>query len=295
MTSTAPAGQPPRRIGAPDLLEAIVAATRREVAFREQRVSLDALEHVAAHRSPRGAAFRTGLAAPGAFNVIAECKRRSPSKGVLRSDYQPERVAREYEASGAAAISVLTEPAFFDGALDHLAAVREAVALPLLRKDFIVSRYQLVEARAAGADAVLLIVAAVTDDQLRCLLRAAGEYGLAALVEVHDRAELARALAAEAGIVGVNNRNLRTLEVDLDASHALIAEMPPAVVAVAESGLRSGADLVALRQAGYHAFLVGESFMTRESPGAALRGMLEACGEPARRVWPADPDEHGEG
>ena len=295
MTSTAPAGQPPRRIGAPDLLEAIVAATRREVAFREQRVSLDALEHVAARRSPRAAAFRAGLAAPGGFNVIAECKRRSPSKGVLRSDYQPERVAREYEASGAAAISVLTEPAFFDGALDHLAAVREAVALPLLRKDFIVSRYQLVEARAAGADAVLLIVAALADDQLRCLLRAAGEYGLAALVEVHDRAELARALAAEAGIVGVNNRNLRTLAVDLDASHALIAEMPPAVVAVAESGLRSGADLVALRRAGYHAFLVGESFMTRESPGAALRGMLEACGEPVRRVWPADPDEHGEG
>ena len=154
LTSTAPVGQPQRRIGAPDLLEAIVAATRHEVACREQCVSLDALERVAAGRSPRAAAFRADLAAPGGFNVIAECKRRSPSKGVLRADYHPERIAREYEAAGAAAISVLTEPAFFDGALRHLAAVREQVALPLLRKDFIVSRYQLVEARAAGADAV---------------------------------------------------------------------------------------------------------------------------------------------
>lgn len=294
MTSTAPAGGPPRRTGAPDLLEAIVAATRHEVGCREQRVSLDALERVAARRTPRAAAFHAGLAAPGGFNVIAECKRRSPSKGVLRADYHPERIARDYEASGAAAISVLTEPAFFDGALRHLEAVREAVALPLLRKDFVVSRYQLLEARASGADAALLIVAALTDDDLRCLLREAAEYGLAVLVEVHDRNELARALAAEAGIIGVNNRNLRTLEVDLDASHALIAEMPPSVVAVAESGLRSGADLIALRQAGYHAFLVGESFMTRDRPGAALREMLDACGEPPRRAPWAASDEDDE-
>ena len=274
MISSAPAGRPQGRIGVPDLLEAIVAATRHEVTRREQRVELDALERAAARRSPRAAAFRAGLTAPGGFNVIAECKRRSPSRGVLRADYRPERIAREYETSGAAAISVLTEPAFFDGALRHLEAVRAAVALPLLRKDFIVSRYQLAEARAAGADAALLIVAALADEQLRSLLRAAMEYGLAALVEVHDRAELARALEAEADIVGVNNRNLRTLEVDLDASHALIAEMPPAVVSVAESGLRRRADLAALRQAGYDAFLVGESFMTRERPGAALREML---------------------
>ncbi len=274
MTSSADAGQPPGRTGAPDLLEAIVAATRHEVACREQRVGLDALERAAARRSPRAAAFRAGLTAPGGFNVIAECKRRSPSRGVLRADYRPERIAREYEASGAAAISVLTEPAFFDGALRHLEAVRAAVALPLLRKDFIVSRYQLAEARAAGADAALLIVAALVDEQLRSLLCAATEYGLAAVVEVHDRAELARALEADAAIVGVNNRNLRTLEVDLDASHALIAEMPPAVVSVAESGLRRRADLAALRRAGYDAFLVGESFMTRERPGAALREML---------------------
>lgn len=262
---------------APDLLEAIVAATRHEVACREERVSLAELERAAAARTPRGAAFRAALAAPGRFNVIAECKRRSPSRGVLRAEYHPRRIAHGYEAAGAAAVSVLTEPAFFDGSLGHLEQVRAAVALPLLRKDFVIARYQLAEARAAGADAALLIVAALDDRRLRELLAAAAEYGLAALVEVHDREELARALAAGADIVGVNNRNLRTLQVDLDASHALIEAMPPAVVAVAESGLRGAADLVALRQAGYHAFLVGEALMTRESPGAALREMLDAC------------------
>lgn len=261
-----------------DLLEAIVAATRHEVAYREERVSLDALERVAAERTPQADAFRARLADADRFNVIAECKRRSPSKGVLRAAYDPARIASGYEAGGAAAVSVLTEPAFFDGALSHLEQVREAVALPLLRKDFVVSRYQLVEARAAGADAVLLIVAALDDRQLKDLLAAAVEYGLAALVEVHDRVELDRALAAGADIVGVNNRNLRTLEVDLDASHALIEAMPASAVAVAESGLRAAADLVALRQAGYNAFLVGESLMTRDDPGAALREMLTGCG-----------------
>ncbi len=262
-----------------DLLEAIVAATCHEVACRERRVSLDALERVAAERTPQADIFRARLAAADRFNVIAECKRRSPSKGVLRAAYDPVRIARGYEAAGAAAVSVLTEPAFFDGALGHLEQVREAVALPLLRKDFVVARYQLAEARAAGADAVLLIVAALDDRQLKALLAAAGEYGLATLTEVHDRAELDRALAAGAGIIGVNNRNLRTLEVDLDASHALIEAMPVSAVAVAESGLRAAADLVALRQAGYNAFLVGESLMTRDDPGAALREMLNGCGQ----------------
>ena len=278
MTSSAQPGQPLAQTGAPDLLEAIVAATRHEVACREQRVGLDALERVAAGRMPRAEAFRARLAAADRFNVIAECKRRSPSKGVLRAEYDPARIARGYEAAGAAAVSVLTEPAFFDGALSHLERVRDAVALPLLRKDFVVSRYQLAEARAAGADAALLIAAALTDRQMRDLLAAAADYGLAVLTEVHDRIELDRALAAGAGIIGVNNRNLRTLEVDLDASHALIESLAGAAVAVAESGLRSAADLVALRQAGYDAFLVGESLMTRDDPGAALREMLAACG-----------------
>ena len=261
----------------PDLLEAIVAATRREVLLREEQVSRAALEQAAARRAPRAAAFRAGLAAGGGFNVIAECKRRSPSRGILRADYRPEQIAREYAAAGAAAVSVLTEPTFFDGRLGDLAAVRAATDLPLLRKDFIVSRYQLVEARAAGADAVLLIVAALDASRLQRLHRAAEEYGLAVLVEVHDAAELSRAIDAGARIVGVNNRNLRTLEVDIEASHALVDRIPAATVSVAESGLRSSADLVRLRQAGYDAFLIGESLMTRERPGAALAALLRGA------------------
>ena len=261
----------------PDLLEAIVAATRREVLLREEQVSRAALERGAARRAPRAAAFRAGLAAGGRFNVIAECKRRSPSRGVLRADYRPEPIAREYAAAGAAAVSVLTEPTFFDGRLSDLAAVRAATDLPLLRKDFIVSRYQLFEARAAGADAVLLIVAALDESRLPLLHRAAEECELAVLVEVHDAAELSRALDAGARIVGVNNRNLRTLEVDIEASHALIDSIPPATVSVAESGLRSSRDLVRLRRAGYDAFLVGESLMTRERPGAALADLLQGA------------------
>lgn len=261
----------------PDLLEAIVAATRREALLREEQVSRAALERAAARRAPRPAAFRAGLAADGRFNVIAECKRRSPSRGILRADYRPERIAREYAAAGAAAVSVLTEPTFFDGKLSDLAAVRAATDLPLLRKDFIVSRYQLVEARAAGADAVLLIVAALDESRLRRLHDAAAEYELAVLVEVHDAAELSRALDAGARIVGVNNRNLRTLEVDVEASHALIDRIPAATVSVAESGLRDSVDLVGLRRAGYDAFLIGESLMTRASPGEALAALLRAA------------------
>ncbi len=262
---------------APDLLAAIVAATRREVLLREEQVSRAALERAAARRAPRADAFRAGLAAGGRFNVIAECKRRSPSRGVLRADYRPERIAREYAGAGAAAVSVLTEPTFFDGKLSDLAAVRAATELPLLRKDFIVSRYQLLEARVAGADAVLLIVAALDESRLRLLHGAAAEYELAVLVEVHDAAELSRALDAGARIVGVNNRDLRTLEVDIEASHALIEEIPAATVSVAESGLRSALDLVELRRAGYDAFLIGESLMTRESPGEALAALLRAA------------------
>ncbi len=266
-----------RAVGGPDLLEAIVAATRCEALLREEQVSRAALERAAARRSPRAAAFRAGLAAGGRFNVIAECKRRSPSRGILRADYRPERIAQEYAAAGAAAVSVLTEPTFFDGRLSDLAAVRAATDLPLLRKDFIVSPYQLAEARAAGADAVLLIVAALDEPGLRLLHDAAAEYELAVLVEIHDAAELSRALDAGAQIVGVNNRNLRTLEVDVEASHALIDRIPAATVSVAESGLRDSVDLVELRQAGYDAFLIGESLMTRESPGAALAALLRAA------------------
>jgi indole-3-glycerol phosphate synthase len=225
-------------------------------------------------QSPDGAMFRAALGRPGRLNIIAECKRRSPSRGVLRRAYDPVAIALGYEAAGAIALSVLTEPMFFDGALAHLRQVRDAVRLPLLRKDFVVDEYQILEARAAGADAVLLIVTALTDGELRRLLQRARSLGLAALVEVHDGAELDRALASGADIIGVNNRNLRTLAVDLDASEQIARQLPPDVIAVAESGLRTREDLERLRGLGYHAFLIGERLMTSADPGAALHSLL---------------------
>lgn len=258
----------------PDLLEAIVAATRQVVETRKARESMAALERRAARRAARGDRFAGALAASGRLNVIAECKRRSPSRGVLRTAYDPPAIASAYERAGAAAISVLTEPAFFDGAPEHLEAVRRAVALPLLRKDFVVDEYQVVEAAALGADAVLLIVSALTDEELTSLRQKAEAFGLAALVEVHDSRELDRALSAGAQIVGVNNRNLRTLDIDTRASEALAARMPREVIAVSESGLQTAGDLARMREAGYHAFLVGERFMTAPDPGAALAEML---------------------
>jgi indole-3-glycerol phosphate synthase len=259
---------------APDLLATIVAATERITASRRRDEPLVLLERRAAAMSPRGELFESRLRRPHGFNVIAECKRRSPSRGVLAADYDPVRIARAYADGGAAAISVLTEPTFFDGALAHLQAVRAAVDVPLLRKDFVVDEYQLVEARAAGADAVLLIVAALAQPRLEALQAYARELGLATLVEVHDRDELTRAVDSGARIIGVNNRNLRTLTVDVRASDGLAARMPAGVVAVSESGLQSRADLERLAAAGYGAFLIGERFMTDPDPAAAIRLLL---------------------
>lgn len=262
-------------IGAPpDLLEAIVAATRTRVAAAIARESRVQLERRALAATPNAAAFAARLARPAGVNVIAECKRRSPSRGVLRSAYDPVAIASAYERAGAAAISVLTEPGFFDGALDHLVGVRAAVGIPVLRKDFMVHEYQLLEARAAGADAILLIVAALTDGELRAMASAARDLGLAALVEVHSLEECDRALAAGASIVGVNNRNLRTLQVDLDASRTIAARIPPGVLGVSESGLKTRDDLQAMQALGYGAFLMGERFMVDSDPGAALAGLL---------------------
>jgi indole-3-glycerol phosphate synthase len=258
-----------------DLLAAIVAATRRSVQSRREVVDDAALEDRARGRAPAGDAFASALRRPGTLNVIAECKRRSPSKGVLRASYDPPAIASAYARAGAAAISVLTEPTFFDGALEHLSAVRATVDVPLLRKDFVVDRYQLLEARAAGADAVLLIVAALDQGTLRELHREAAALGLAVLVEVHDESELTRALEADAQIIGVNNRNLRTLAVSVEASDRLIESIPRDRTAVAESGLRTHADLVRLSRRGYHAFLVGERLMTSEDVGEALRSLME--------------------
>lgn len=254
----------------PDLLAAIVEATRKIVEGRRTREPMRALEVRAARRRARGDLFDAALTRPDRLNVIAECKRRSPSRGVLRHEYDPAAIAVGYERGGAAAISVLTEPTFFDGALDHLEAVRSAVSTPLLRKDFTIDEYQLLEAVAAGADAVLLIVSALADSDLVRLQREAEVLGLAVLVEVHDREELERALAAGARIIGVNNRNLRTLEVDTRASEEIAAWLPRGIIAVSESGLKSVGDLTRMRALGYHAFLIGERFMTAPDPGLAL-------------------------
>jgi len=262
----------------PNLLGAIVAATEKITEVRRGQESVAVLERRAAAATPRGDAFLAALSRSGRSNVIAECKRRSPSRGVLAADYDPVAIARQYEAGGAAAISVLTEPTFFDGSLKHLAAVRQAVMLPLLRKDFIVDEYQLLEARAQGADAVLLIVAALAQADLGRLQRRAWELGLAALVEVHDEDELARAIDAGARIIGVNNRNLRTLAVDVAASRRLGARIPADVVGVSESGLTSRADLEELAGQGYRAFLIGERFMTAPDPAKAIAELLGGRG-----------------
>jgi indole-3-glycerol phosphate synthase len=269
-------GDDPRQAG---LLEAIVAATRTVVAGRRARVPLADLFRAAMRREPRAAAFRDALGRRDRVNIIAECKRRSPVRGVLVRQYDPVAIARTYAGAGAAAVSVLTEPMFFDGALAHLEAVRAAVDLPLLRKDFIVDDYQLVEARACGADAVLLIVAALPQPVLSQLASGAGQLGLAVLVEVHSADELSRAIAAGASIIGVNSRNLRTLDVDLAVCETIGPRIPRGVVAVAESGVRTEGDVQRLRSCGYSAFLVGERLMTAaDVPAAlgALQGRVDA-------------------
>lgn len=257
-----------------DLLEAIVSATRLAVRDREAKCPVGDLDRARAGRLANGERFVEALRRKDRYNVIAECKRRSPSRGVMRPNYDPANIAHAYEESGAAAISVLTEPAFFDGALEHLEAVRGVVEIPLLRKDFIISDYQLFEASLAGANAILLIVAALDNAALHRLTASARALGLAVLTEVHDRKELDCALHAGADAIGVNNRNLRTFMVDLSVSETLVEDIPPDVAAVAESGLRIALDLVPLRQAGYDAFLIGESFMMQAEPGAALAGLL---------------------
>jgi len=274
----------------PDLLETIIAATRRIVDVRQAQESSAALADRAAGRPSSAGRFQAALARPGGLNVIAECKRRSPSRGVLRADYDPAAIAAGYEAAGAAAISVLTEPTFFDGSLDHLRAVRAVVDVPLLRKDFVVSEYQLLEAKASGADAVLLIVAALRPVELKVLHDHARRHGLDVLVEVHDATELAIAMDAGASIIGVNNRNLRTLEVDVHASEVLIAQIPSEVIAVSESGLKTAADLGRLTALGYRAFLIGERFMTAADPGLALKDLIALAAADTKDTEPAGAD-----
>lgn len=206
--------------------------------------------------------------------VIAEVKKASPSAGLLRRDFNAVRIAREYQESGAAAVSVITEVQHFSGGLEVLATLRWNSSMPLLRKDFIIDRYQIIEARHAGADAVLLIAALLDSVSLKNLRVDAEKYGMEALVEVHNESELDQALESGATLVGVNNRDLRTFEVSLETSLNLVRKMPKGVLPVAESGIRTSGDLGRLRDAGFKAFLVGEQLMRAESPGGALRELL---------------------
>jgi len=232
------------------------------------------LERRAEAHVPRG--FRRALetTSKNGVAVIAELKKASPSCGVIRAEFDPERLAKELEAAGAAALSVLTDTEFFQGSLENLQRASASVGLPCLRKDFIVDEFQIVEARANGADAVLLIVAALSQAELGRLAKSASQWGLDVLCEVHDREELGRALDAGCDLIGVNNRDLRTFKVDLETAIRLSEFIPKRTLRVAESGIHSGADIARLRAAGYQAFLIGESLMAAESPGRALRTLL---------------------
>jgi indole-3-glycerol phosphate synthase len=257
------------------VLEQIVKRCRERVAERRRAVPADSLIRAApTPGAPRS--FAAALRGDG-VNVIAEFKRRSPSRGVIREDLTPSGAARQYEAAGAVALSVLTEPDFFGGSLNDLSEARCATVLPTLRKDFIVDEYQIWEARLSGADGVLLIVAALGADELSALLRAAEEAKVAALVEVHDADEVERALGAGANIIGVNNRDLRTMEVRLETSLDLAATLPADVVKVSESGIRTSDDISRLRAAGYDAFLIGERLMTSPDPGEALAALISGA------------------
>lgn len=253
------------------LLEQILAEKRAEIRAAKSRVPEAALLQEA-HGERRD--FLGALRRPG-LSVIAEIKRASPSRGPLRPNLDPPSLARDYERGGAAAISVLTERLFFQGSLDDLRAVREATSLPLLRKDFIIDPYQIAEAAAVGADAILLIAACLTRTGLQELLAAAGELGLAALVEVHDEDELALAVELGAPAIGVNNRNLHTFTVDLAVGLRLLPIIPKTIVRVAESGIRGLAEAMELRKAGAEAVLVGESLIMGGDPAALIRKLRE--------------------
>ncbi len=256
----------------PDVLARIVAHERRRVEAARARLPVSELR-----RAPGWNVARHSLAAALHARrpaIIAECKRRSPSRGVLREPYDPVSIAAGYAAAGAAAISVLTNEEFFGGTLADLVAVRAAVELPVLRKDFVCDPYQLEEARAAGADAVLLIAAVLGREGLGRLAEEAAALGLEALIEVHDEAELEMAAACDSPLLGINNRDLRTFTTDLATSERLARLAPPGKVVIAESGLRDAADLERLARAGIGAFLVGEGFMVAPEPGEALRTML---------------------
>jgi len=261
------------------ILENIVSTRRRTLEETRLAVPLEQVQQRAEARQERrdfAAALAPGAAcdAPPGLRVIAELKRASPSRGLLRQHYRRREIAMGYASGGAAALSVLTEEQYFLGFTHDLTEVRQVVEIPVLRKDFILESYQVYESVAAGADALLLIVAILPDHDLRNLLDLCNQMRIAALVEVHTEAELERAIAAGARIIGVNNRNLKTLEVNLETSFELRAKMPRGCVSVSESGIKTAADLRCISDAGFDAVLIGERLMTQPDPGKALRQLL---------------------
>ena len=266
--------------GRATILETILARKAEEVVERREALpEADLRARLAAGEAPAIRDFRGALAeraAAGVPAVIAEIKRASPSAGEIRADFDPAWLADRYAAGGAAALSVLTDRDFFQGDDAYLAQAREASGLPALRKDFVIDPYQVSEARLLGADCVLLIVAALDDDTLAACLDRAADEGVAALVEVHDGDELDRALALGAELVGINNRDLHTFETRLETSEELAARVPAGTTLVAESGIHTRADMDRLRAAGISAFLIGESLMRADDPGAALAELIGA-------------------
>lgn len=260
-----------------NILSEIIAKKRDRLSAASELVPLAQIQRLAGQVRSKAALHALSNALRGdGVHVIAEFKRRSPSKGVIRPDADLVQIVKGYEAGGATAISVLTEEDYFSGSLDDLRAVKASVRLPVLRKDFVFDEWQVYESAAAGADAILLIVAALDDELLLRLRRLAeDELGLDALVEVHTRDEMIRAVACGAKLVGVNNRDLRTFEVSLETSLSLAREAPADVLLVSESGLRTREDLSRLQAAGFHGFLIGETFMRANDPELALRNVLD--------------------
>ena len=256
-------------------LDQILAHTLLQVKARKAVVDFGLLERKAAAHTPRGFTRALRTAAQNGPAIIAEIKKASPSKGLIRSDFYPATLARTFESAGAAALSVLTDEEFFQGSLEYLEQASEVVNIPCLRKDFILDPFQVLEARAAGADAILLIVSAHTDTGLSDLRDEAHSMRLDVLCETHDRKEMDRAIALGFDLIGVNSRDLRTFSVHPEILMELAADMPKDIVMVAESGIRTAEDIARLRAAGYSAFLVGEALMRQPDPAAALALLLD--------------------
>ena len=259
----------------PASLDQILSAARQRVSAARRSVDVVALERAAENHLPRGFERRLREVSRDGIAVISELKKASPSKGLIRADFEPVGLARELEKAGAAALSVLTDEQFFQGSLDYLSQASKASSLPCLRKDFMVDEFQMVEARANRADAILLIVAALSQKELVSLAQSARSYQLDVLCEAHDEQELQRAVDAGCSLIGVNSRDLRTFQVSLDTAFRLVEKIPEGCVAISESGIHTGADLARLRTAGYDAFLIGESLMKMERPGKALVELLQ--------------------